>query len=300
MTKDEIKIIKKSSKDYPKLLKEIHNAPKQLYVRGSLPKSCELNFAIVGTRAASEYGKTLAFKIAKELSELGFNIVSGLAIGIDTQAHLGALAGNGPSSKVGAGKTVAVLGSAIDDNSIYPSQNLKLVDKIINSGGAVTSEYAPETKSEIWFFPERNRIIAGMSRGVLVVEAPEKSGALITARLALEQNREVFAIPGSLFSKNSLGTNNLIKSGAKLVSSVDDILEELNLTDLKPKAMKTFENNLSKEEALILKIIEIEPLHVDKICEITKMPMNQILSTISMLEIQGIIKNIGGKFTVIK
>ena len=291
-TKDEIKIIKKSSRDYPKLLKEIHNAPKQLYVRGSLPKSCELNFAIVGTRAASEYGKTLAFKIAKELSELGFNIVSGLAIGIDTQAHLGAVEGKG--------KTIAVLGSAIDNNSIYPSQNLKLVDKIINSGGAVISEYAPETKSEIWFFPERNRIIAGISRGVLVVEAPEKSGALITARLALEQNREVFAIPGSLFSKNSLGTNNLIKSGAKLVSSVDDILEELNLTDLKPKAMKTFENNLSKEEALILKIIEVEPLHVDKICEVAKMTTNQILSTISMLEIQGIIKNIGGKFTVIK
>ena len=298
MIKDEIKIIKKSSKDYPQLLKEIHKAPKQLYIRGSLPKSCDLNFAIVGTRAASEYGKTLAFKIAKELSELGFNIVSGLAIGIDTQAHLGALEGG--KTCLSAGKTIAVLGSAIDDNSIYPSQNLKLVDKIINSGGAVTSEYAPETKSEIWFFPERNRIIAGMSRGVLVVEAPEKSGALITARLALEQNREVFAIPGSLFSKNSLGTNNLIKSGAKLVSSVDDILEELNLTDLKPKAMKTFENNLSKEEARILKIIEIEPLHVDKICEITKMPMNQILSTISMLEIQGIIKNIGGKFTVIK
>ncbi len=292
MTSKEIKIIKKSSRDYPSLLKEIHNAPKQLYVRGILPKSCDLNFAIVGTRSASDYGKTLAFKIAKELSELGFNIVSGLALGIDTKAHLGALEGTG--------KTIAVLGSAIDDNSIYPSENLKLVDKIINSGGAIISEYAPKTKSEIWFFPERNRIIAGLSRGVLVVEAPEKSGALITARLALEQNREVFAIPGSLFSKNSLGTNNLIKKGAKLVSSIDDILEELNLTDLKPKAMKVFENNLSKEEMLILKTIEIEPLHVDKISEITKMPMNQILPTISMLEIQGIIKNIGGKFTVIK
>ncbi|MBI2635112.1 MAG: DNA-protecting protein DprA [Parcubacteria group bacterium] len=295
---DKIKIIKKSSQDYPKLLKEIHNAPKQLHVRGILPKSCDLNFAIVGTRAASDYGKTLAFKIAKELSELGLNIVSGLALGIDTRAHLGALAGSGHASGR-AGKTIAVLGSAMDDESIYPSENLKLVDKIVSSGGAVISEYAPGTKSEIWFFPERNRIIAGLSRGVLVVEAPEKSGALITARLALEQNREVFAIPGSLFSKNSLGTNSLIKKGAKLVSSIDDILEELNLTDLKPKATKMPENDISKEEALILKTIEIEPLHVDKISEIAKMPMSRTLSTISMLEIRGIIKNIGGKFVKI-
>ena len=291
MNSGEIKIIKKSSRDYPKLLKEIHNAPKQLYVRGVLPKSCDLNLAIVGTRAASEYGKTLAFKIAKELSELGFNIVSGLALGIDSQAHMGALEGSG--------KTIAVLGSGIDDNYIYPQENLKLVKKIIEKGGAVISEYEPNAGSEIWYFPERNRIVSGLCRGVLVVEAPEKSGALITARLALEQNREVFAIPGSLFSKNSLGTNNLIKSGAKLISSVDDILEELNLTDLKIKAEKTFENNLNKEEALILKTIEMEPLHVDKISEITKMPVNKILPAISTLEIQGIIKNIGGKFTKI-
>ncbi|MDP2946322.1 MAG: DNA-processing protein DprA [bacterium] len=190
-TKDKVEIIKKSSRDYPKILKEIHNAPKQLYVRGNLPKDHDLNFAIVGTRAASDYGRTLAFKIAKELAELGFNIISGLALGIDTQAHLGALEGKG--------KTTAVMGSAIDDNSIYPSENLNLVKKIISSGGAVISEYEPGTKSEIWFFPERNRIISGLSRGILVVEAPEKSGALITARLALEQNREVFAIPGSIF-----------------------------------------------------------------------------------------------------
>ncbi len=290
MTKDsaEIKTIKKSSRDYPEILKEISNAPKQLYLRGELPKNHDMNFAIVGTRAASEYGKTLAFKISKELSELGLNIVSGLALGIDTQAHLGALAGSG--------KTIAVLGSGIGDDSIFPKENLKLVQKIIASGGAVISEYKPELGPEIWYFPERNRIISGLSRGVLVVEAPEKSGALITARLALEQNREVFAIPGSIFSKNSIGANNLIKSGAKMVTSVDDILEELNLTDLKPEAIKIFKNDLSQEESLVLKTIELEPLHVDKISEITKMPMSQILSTISMLEIQGIIKNIGGKF----
>ena len=284
--KDKIEIIKKSSRDYPKILKEIHNAPKQLYVRGGLPKDHNLNFAIVGTRAASEYGKTLAFKIAKELAELGFNIVSGLALGIDTQAHLGALEGKG--------RTTAVMGSAIDDNSIYPSENLNLVKKIISSGGAVISEYEPGTKSEIWFFPERNRIISGLSQGVLVVEAPEKSGALITARLALEQNREVFAIPGSIFSKNSFGANNLIKSGAKVVTSVDDILEELNLTDLKTKKGTKEEENLAAEEKIILKIIEKEPIHIDKICKISKMAANKVLSIVSLLEIRGIIKNIGG------
>jgi len=283
---DKIEIIKKSSRDYPKILKEIHNAPKQLYVRGNLPKDHSLNFAIVGTRAASEYGRTLAFKIAKELAELGFNIVSGLALGIDTQAHLGALEGKG--------KTTAVMGSAIDDNSIYPSENLNLVKKIISSGGAVISEYEPGTKSEIWFFPERNRIISGLSRGVLVVEAPEKSGALITARAALEQNREVFAIPGSIFSKNSFGANNLIKSGAKMVTTVNDILEELNLTNLKVEKRSEEKENLTEKEKIILNIIEKEPIHIDKICEASKIAVSQTLSIVSLLEIRGIIKNIGG------
>lgn len=286
-----IKTIKKSSQDYPKLLKEIHNAPKQLYVRGILPKNHDMNFAIVGTRAASEYGKTLAFKIAKELAELGFNIISGMALGIDTQAHLGALAGNG--------KTIAVLGSGIDNASIFPKENLTLVKKIVDSGGAVISEYAPEAKSEIWYFPERNRIVSGLSRGVLVVEAPEKSGALITAGLALEQNRDVFAIPGSIFSRNSTGANNLIKSGAKMVTSVDDILEELSLINLKDRKNKSEEERLNPEEKLILNIIIKEPIHIDKICEIAKMPVASVLPIISILEIQGIIKNIGGKFVKI-
>ena len=288
MSSEKIKIIKKSSKEYPKILREIVNAPKQLYVRGELPKNHEMNFAIVGTRAASEYGKTLAFKIAKELAELGFNIVSGLALGIDTQAHLGALAGGG--------KTIAVLGSGTLDASIFPKENLALVKKIVDSGGAVISEYEPQAKSEIWYFPERNRIVSGLSRGALVVEAPEKSGALITARLALEQNREVFAIPGSVFSKNSIGANNLIKSGAKMVTSVDDILEEFNLIGLKSKKEENKRENMNPEEKMIFSIIEKEPVHIDKICEIAKMPAGRVMSIVSILEIQGIIKNIGGKF----
>lgn len=295
MGENGIKTIKKSSREYPKILKEISNAPKQLYARGSWPKNHDMNFAIVGTRSASEYGKTLAFKIAKELAELGLNIVSGLALGIDTQAHLGALAGGGHANGQ-AGKTIAVLGSGIDDASIFPKENLKLVKKIVDSGGAVISEYEPEVKSEIWYFPERNRIVSGLSRGVLVVEAPEKSGALITARLALEQNRDVFAVPGSVFSKNSTGTNNLIKSGAKMVTSVDDILEELNLIGLKSRKEENKKENMSPEEKIIFSIIEKEPIHIDKICEIAKMSASQALSIVSILEIQGIIKNIGGKF----
>ena|SRR3989344_1199540 len=289
---DSIKIIKKLSKDYPKILTEIHNPPKQLYVRGNFPKNYDLNFAIVGTRAASEYGKILAFNISKELAGLGFNIISGMALGIDTQAHLGALAAKGT--------TIAVLGSGISDPSIYPHENLNLAHKIIESGGAVISEYNPKEKSEIWYFPERNRIVSGLSCGVLVVEAPEKSGALITARLALEQNRDVFAIPGSIFSKNSAGTNYLIKNGAKLVTSVDDIIDELGLAKLKIKKIEDVKQKLTEEEKIILNAIERGPFDVDKICEVTKMPVNKILSIISVLEIQDIIKNIGGKFTAIK
>ena len=291
MDENQIKIIKKSLKEYPKILKEISNAPKQLYARGIWPKNHDMNFAIVGTRAASEYGKTLAFKIAKELAELGFNIVSGLALGIDTQAHLGALEGRG--------KTIAVLGSGIDDDSIYPRENLKLAKRIISSGGAIISEYKPGIKAINWTFPERNRIVSGLSRGVLVVEAPEKSGALITASLALEQNRDVFAIPGSIFSKNSIGANNLIKNGAKMVTSTDDILEELNLAELKNKKGVSDKEKLNTEEKLIFSIIEKEPIHIDKICEISKIPASRVLPIISILEIQGIIKNIGGKFTKI-
>lgn len=283
---DNITVIKKSSPDYPEILKEISGAPKQLYIRGKLPDNHIMNFAIVGTRAASEYGKTLAFKIARELAELGFNIVSGLALGIDTESHLGALEGGG--------KTIAVVGSAIDNNSIYPASNLKLVRRIVASGGAVISEYAPGTKSEMWFFPARNRIISGLSRGVLVVEAPEKSGALITARLALEQNRDVFAIPGSIFSKNSAGANFLIKNGARVVTSVDDILEELSMTDLKIKKESVENNSLAEEEKIVLNIIAQEPIHIDKICETAKMTASQTLSAVSMLEIKGLIKNIGG------
>ncbi len=291
--KEKMGILKKSSPEYPDALKEIHNAPKQLFVRGKLPKNCDMNFAIVGTRSASEYGKTLAFEFAKELAGMGFNIVSGLALGIDTQAHLGALAAGG--------KTIAVLGSPVTDEEIFPSSNRNLAKKIELSGGAIIGEHASGAKYEIWHFPERNRIISGLSRGVLVVEAPEKSGALITARLALDQNREVFAVPGPVFSKNSQGANNLIKNGAKMVTRVEDILEEFDMAQLKTKKEPVKEENLTEDEIMILNAVASEAVHIDKICKIIKLPVGRIFASLSSLEIKGVIKNAGGdKFVKIK
>ena len=293
---EKIKIIKKSSKDYPEILKEISNAPKQLYARGELSKDCNLNFAIVGTRAATEYGKTLAFRIAKELAEMGFTIVSGLALGIDTQAHLGALAGNG--------KTIAVLGSGINDASIYPGENLKLVKKIIDNGGGVISEYDPKLKSEIWYFPERNRIIAGLSRGVLVIEAPEKSGALITARLALEQNREVFAIPGNISSRTSFGANLLLKQGAALVTRAEDILQELNFKFSLPAVDEAGAKVFSSDDKVEEKIFDIlngngEAKHIDEIARFSGTAVQKINAALTTMEMKGIIKNLGnGKYSL--
>jgi len=216
----EIKIIKLEDKNYPLLLKKIFNPPKTLYVRGEMLRN-EKCFAIVGTRRCSEYGKDIAFSIARDLSKAGLIIVSGMAIGIDTWAHKGALDANG--------RTIAVLGTGIDEKTIYPRENIKLSQKILENKGCLISEYPAETRGTKFSFPERNRIISGLSLGVLVVEANFGSGALITARYAKEQNKKVFAIPGSIHSINSRGCHDLIKKGARLVVNANDILKELSL-----------------------------------------------------------------------
>lgn len=207
------------SKEYPEQLKNIYNPPIKLYVLGNKKLLEQKGIAIVGCRNASQYGKKVALRFAKDLSENRINIISGLALGIDTCAHLGTLRKNG------IGKTIAVLGSGLDE--IYPKQNIELAKQIIKNGGCIISEYSFGAKPEKLNFPKRNRIISGLSRGVLVVEANEKSGSLITADFALEQGREVFAIPGNILNSTSVGTNNLIKQGAKLVTSYEDILEEI-------------------------------------------------------------------------
>lgn len=208
-----------NSENYPENLKNIYDPPSKLYILGNKEILKQKGVAIVGTRKASEYGKKVAFKFAKELSEKGINIISGLALGVDTYAHLGTLRPNS------LGKTIAVLGSGLDE--IYPKQNIDLAKMIIRSGGCIISEYPLGTKPGKLNFPQRNRIISGISNGVVVIEASETSGALITADFALEQGRDVFAVPGNIFSATSEGTNDLIKQGAKIVTKYEDILIEI-------------------------------------------------------------------------
>lgn len=202
---------------YPNQLKNIYDPPAKLYVLGNRSILNQRNFAIVGSRKATQYGKKIAMQISKELAENGLNVVSGLAIGIDSYAHLGCL------QVKDAGKTIAVLGSGLD--VIYPKENRKLAEQIINSGGCIISEYPIGSKIEKNNFPQRNRIISGLSEGILVVEASQKSGALITAEFGAEQGKEVFAVPGDINKEQSEGCNLLIKDGANVVTSSQDIID---------------------------------------------------------------------------
>jgi len=284
LQKENIELIAFDDPRYPDILKQIPDAPFCFYLKGKLPAD-SYTFAIVGTRSATPYGKQAAEFFASALARLGITIVSGLALGIDTEAHKGALAANG--------KTVAVLGAGLDDSSIYPPQNRQLAKEIIETGGALVSEYPFGGQPEAYHFPERNRIISGLSLGVLVVEAPEKSGALITANLALEQDREVFAVPGNIFSKTSAGPNGLIKNGAKMTAAITDILEELNIKIdiINPEIGVA---GLPPEEKLILDLLGDEPQDLDKIIQKSKMHPSETMSAVTMLEIKGLIKNQGG------
>ena len=281
---ENIRKIALPDKDYPAILKEIHNPPKELYIKGEIISQDKVAVAVVGTRNCSQYGKQATFDIVGKLAKLGITIVSGLAKGIDTYAHKAALENNG--------RTIAVLGTSMDKKSFYPSSNYGLSEKIAKNGAVIT-EYPPGTRGTQFTFPERNRIVSGLSLGVVVVEAPEQSGALITAALALEQNREVFAIPGSIYNENSKGTNQLIKIGAKLVIDVEDILEELNLTHLiKTEKRKKYKPE-SKEEEIILSLLSAQLTHIDEIIKKSKLPASTINSILMILELKGIIRNLG-------
>jgi len=266
---------------FPEQLKNIASSPRELFFRGELSKQNDKLFAVVGTRLCSDYGKEIAFSIAKDLSRAGLIIVSGMALGIDSWAHKGALEGGG--------QTIAVLGTGLDEKSIYPRENLKLARQILEKGGCLISEYPPEHPAAKFAFLERNRIIAGISEGVLVVEAKIKSGALNTAGWARKQGKKVFAVPGSVFSQNSKGCHLLIKQGARLTENANDILRELGLSSLashQPAAA-------NPDEGLILNALRQGALSIDKIIEITKLPAQKVSVNISIMEIDNKVKNLG-------
>lgn len=277
-----IKKIKIEDRNYPGLLKKIKNPPKILYVKGEiLPK--ENCFAIVGTRLFSSYGKQIALDFAANLAEAGLTVVSGLAPGIDTFCHQAVIEQNK--------RTIAVLGTGLDEKSIYPKENIKLARKIVENNGCLISEYPPGTRGSQFTFPQRNRIISGLSLGVLIVEAKEKSGALITAEWAKKQKRLVFAFPGSIYSSNSRGSHKLIKEGAKLVENTNDILIELNIPQLSTRPGLV--GGETSEENLILNVLKEGALYVDKIIEKTNLNASAVVSTLSILEIKGRVRNLG-------
>lgn len=270
--------------EYPFNLKNIYDPPPVLYIKGQFIENDINSLAIVGSRKASEYGLKTAFQFGKEMAESGFTVVSGMALGVDSAAHKGAL-------KAG-GRTIAVMGCGL--NNIYPKSGLNLSIEILKNG-AIVSEYPLGFAALPQNFPARNRIISGMSKGVLIVEANKKSGSLITADFALEQGRDVFAIPGNINSPNSRGTNELIKNGAKPVLSITDITEEYyGFTDLKPHKQTQLLNDIEKS---ITDLLKDAGMSADEIIEkIPNAEPSKILPAIVLLEIQGYLKQIEGVF----
>ncbi len=274
---------------YPPLLKEIDNPPEIIFARGDISLLKEKSITIVGSRKNTVYGERVAQKIASEISRAGIAVVSGLALGIDSIAHRAVLDHEG--------KTIAVLASGIDDASITPKTHFHLAKKILSSGGLLISEYFPLAPALKQNYIARNRIMAGISLGTLVIEAAQKSGSLITARFALESGREVFSVPGSIFCPQSAGTHNLIKEGAKLVCSVNDILEELdplyNKTDLQKEDRQEELTHFSENEKKLWKILGTMPIFIDRIISLSKLNQVEVARILSKWEIEGKIVNIG-------
>lgn len=283
-------IVTQADSRYPDLLRQIPDPPPYLYLYGDTAAYPAM-IAMVGSRNATSYGLTTTRRLSSELARQGIAVVSGLARGIDTAAHEGALQGGGP--------TVAVLGSGLA--RIYPRENSALCRRIALQG-AVISEFSLDAGPDAHHFPQRNRIISGMSLGTVVVEATRRSGSLITARMALEQNREIFAVPGSVNSFKSMGTHALIKEGAKLVTHVGDILEELPPLATNPAGWPEAEParpleiaNLSDEEQTLLKVLSPYPVHVDELTRLADMEAGRVVGILLTLELQGLVTQEPGK-----
>jgi len=288
--KHNVKIITFWDDEFPYNLRRIHDPPVVLFLKGDLVHKDKYAVAIVGTRTPTEYGKIIAEKFAQELSSMGVTVVSGLARGIDSAAHRGAL--------LGGGRTIAVLGTGLD--RIYPFENVRLAGKIVDSG-AMISEFTIGTGPDRENFPRRNRIISGISLGTLVVEAPKKSGALITALFSLDQGREVFAVPGSIHSPKSSTPHYLIRQGATLVRNVEDIIQEIEPHLKGMQAQLDFEEpktELDGDEEKMFLLLSKKPLHIDKICEEGAMDSPNALAVLLSLELKGLVKQLPGKMFV--
>ena len=280
-----VRLVTCTDDEYPVNLTHLHDPPPFLYVRGAFAPSDRIAIAIVGSRFASAYGRGVARDLARGLAEKGVTIISGLARGVDAEAHRAAL--------VAGGRTIAVLGSGLD--VIYPSEHRTLAEEIPGRG-AVVSEFALGSKPDAVHFPYRNRVISGLALGTVVVEATDKSGSLITARCALEQNREVFAVPGNITTSRSRGPHRLIKDGAKLVEGIDDILTEIApaLAPSRPAPLDAPMVSLESPEAALMDLFESEPLHVDLLITRSGMSAARVLELLLGLELKGVVTQLPG------
>ncbi|QDT02416.1 hypothetical protein K227x_07920 [Rubripirellula lacrimiformis] len=289
--RERVEIVSDESDHYPRMLSDLPDAPPILFVDGQVIEEDEIAVAIVGTRHATVYGLKQAEHLAYSLSRAGVTVVSGLARGIDAAAHEGAMAGGG--------RTIAVLGSG--HGQIYPKEHQGMA-KAVAAHGAVISEYPPYAKPRAGMFPQRNRIIAGLALATLVVEAPDRSGALITARIAMEQNREVLAVPGPVTSRASRGCNQLIRDGAKLIQSVDDILEELGpmrspvQTADGHQVRNAAELKLNELERKVLGAIDPESTPIDQVIQRSGLPAQRVIAIISVLEMRRLIRRLSGQY----
>lgn len=296
--KDGFRIITLADEAYPKLLKEIYDAPILFWLKGDTEVLNTDSIAIVGTRKASSYGKEMAEYFATELIKEGLTVTSGLAYGIDSIAHQASLKAKG--------RTIAVLGSGID--KIYPSKNIRLAHRIADQGGAVISEFPPGTGPDAGNFPVRNRIVSGLSLGTLVIESGLEGGSMITAKAALDQNREVFVVPHSVKNKTGAGCNNLIKTGqGKLIQTVEDILNEISIyrkphkgKATRPEERKWKSVELDAMATSICELLEESPKHIDDIGEQLDVPVHVLLSKLLELEMQECVRQNTGKIFQLK
>lgn len=296
MINKDVKILRTTDNKYPKRLLKTDDYPQELYILGNSNLLNKDSIAIVGSRDCSEYGKQYAFKFARELGEANICIISGMAIGIDTFAHIGA--------SETLGNTIAVLGAGF--NNIYPKENISLFNKILDNGGCIITEYEPDTQVKLSNFPKRNRIISGISLGSLVIEAKHRSGSSITAKNSFKQNKKVFCIPRNLGEKHGVGTNYLLKNGAELVTCTQDIFEQLNISKTnnkiisieqvnklleKYKQSTKIEYNIPNEYKQIYKILK-EPLNINDIAKKSNLSIQKTNEILTIMEIEGYIKKL--------